>query len=211
MSSDLILVVLACTFAAYMAWTIGANDVANSMAPAIGSGYLSLKNAILIAAVAEFAGAVLVGASVTSTIRKGIVDPAVFRGDLTLFILGMTAALFGAAAWLHAATFLGLPVSTTHSIVGAVIGFGLIAKGADGLNAGVLAGIVLSWLISPVMGGLLGFGIFYFVREKILSAENPEQASRRAAPYILFVVVVVLLQSFVFKGMKNLKLPVNFW
>ena len=211
MSSDLILVVLACAFAAYMAWTIGANDVANSMAPAIGSGFLSLKNAILIAAVAEFSGAVLVGASVTSTIRKGIVDPAVFRGDPTLFILGMTAALFGAAAWLHAATFLGLPVSTTHSIVGAVIGFGLIAKGADGLNTGALVGIVLSWLISPVMGGVLGFGIFYFVRERILAAEDPEHASRRAAPYILFVVVVVLLQSFVFKGMKNLKLPVNFW
>jgi len=206
-----IVVILACIFAAYMAWTIGANDVANAMGPAVGSGVLTLKNAVLIAAIAEFSGAVLVGSSVTSTIRKGIVSPEVFQGDPREFMLGMTAALLGAALWLHAATILGMPVSTTHSIVGAVIGFGLIARGADGLNFVTLFQIVLSWLVSPVAGGLLGFGIFYFIREKILTADEPDDATRRYAPAILFITVVVLLQSFIFKGMKNLKLPVNFW
>ncbi len=210
MSTLLILVVLACVFAVYMAWNIGANDVANSMAPSIGSGAVSLKHAIWIAAIAEFSGAVLVGSSVTSTIRKGIVDPAIFQGNPEQFVLGMTAALLGAALWLHAATIMSMPVSTTHSIVGAVIGFGLVAKGADGLNYWTLAKIVLSWLVSPVTGGLLGFGIFYFVREKILAAREQDEACRRYAPFILFVSVVVLIQSFVFKGMKNLKLPVNF-
>jgi PiT family inorganic phosphate transporter len=210
-SSIFMLVVLACIFAFYMAWTIGANDVANAMGPAVGSGVLVLKHAVLIAAVAEFSGAVLVGSSVTSTIRKGIVDPAVFENDPQLFVIGMTAALLGSALWLHAATFLGMPVSTTHTIVGSVIGFGLLTRGAEGLNILTLVKIVMSWLISPVAGGLLGFGIFYFVREKILTDKDPDDASRRYAPAILFVVVVVLLQSFVFKGMKNLKLPVNFW
>ncbi|MEE9256927.1 MAG: inorganic phosphate transporter, partial [bacterium] len=210
MNIEFILVILACAFALYMAWNIGANDVANAMAPSVGSGILSLKGALWIAGIAEFLGAVLVGSSVTSTIRKGIVDPAVFQGDPALFMLGMTAALLGAALWLNAATLFGMPVSTTHSIVGAVIGFGLIAKGAAGLQVGVLVGIVLSWVISPVAGGALGFLIFYFVREKILTSEDPDASTRLFAPYILFVFVVVLLQSFVFKGMKNLNLPVTF-
>ncbi len=210
MSTLLILVIFACIFAVYMAWNIGANDVANSMAPSVGSGAVSLKQAIWIAAIAEFSGAVLVGSSVTSTIRKGIVDPAIFQGDPEQFVLGMTAALLGAALWLHAATIMSMPVSTTHSIVGAVIGFGLIAKGAEGLNYWTLTQIVLSWLVSPVAGGLLGFGIFYFVRERILTALDQEAACRKYAPFILFVLVVVLVQSFVFKGMKNLDLPVNF-
>ncbi len=210
MSTLLILVVFACIFAVYMAWNIGANDVANSMAPSVGSGAVSLKQAIWIAAIAEFSGAVLVGSSVTSTIRKGIVDPAIFQANPEQFVLGMTAALLGAALWLNAATIMGMPVSTTHSIVGAVIGFGLIAKGAEGLNYWTLAKIVLSWVVSPVTGGLLGFGIFYFVREKILTARDQDEACRKYAPFILFVFVVVLIQSFVFKALKNLKFPVTF-
>ncbi len=211
MTTALILVVIAFIFALYMAWNIGANDVANSMAPSVGSGVISLKKAIWIAAIAEFAGAVLVGSSVTSTIRKGIVDPVIFEGNPEQFMLGMTAALLGAALWLHAATIMGLPVSTTHSIVGAVVGFGLVAKGAGALNYGTLFSIVMSWIISPVSGGLLGFLIFCFVREKILTAEDPNKACRFYAPYILFIFVVVFIQSFIFKGIKNLKLPLNFW
>lgn len=210
MSTLLILVILACAFAMYMAWNIGANDVANSMAPSIGSGVVSLKQAIWIAAIAEFAGAVLVGSSVTSTIRKGIVDPLIFQNNPEQFMLGMTAALLGAALWLNAATIMGMPVSTTHSIVGAVIGFGLVAKGVESLNYWTLTKIVMSWLVSPVTGGLLGFGIFYFIREKILTAQDQEAACRRYAPFILMVFVVVLIQSFVFKGIKNLDLPVTF-
>jgi PiT family inorganic phosphate transporter len=205
------LVILAIIFAVYMAYNIGANDVANSMAPSIGSGVITLKRAIWIAAIAEFAGAVLVGSSVTSTIRKDIVDPAIFQENPEQFVLGMTAALLGAALWLHAATFMGLPVSTTHSIVGAIVGFGLVAKGVGGLNGWTLASIVMSWIVSPVAGGLLGFGIFYFVREKILTAREPNEACRYYAPYILFVFTVVFIQSFIFKGVKNLNLPLDFW
>ena len=211
MTTAFLLVTLACIFALYMAWNIGANDVANSMAPSIGSGVVSLKKAIWIAAIAEFAGAILVGSSVTSTIRKGIVDPAIFAGNPEEFMLGMTAALLGAALWLHAAALLGLPVSTTHSIVGAVIGFGLVAKGAGSLNYGTLFSIVMSWVVSPVSGGILGFGIFYFVRVKILASRDQNESCRFYAPYILFVFVVVFIQSFIFKGIKNLKLPVTFW
>lgn len=210
MSTLSILVILAVVFALYMAWNIGANDVANSMAPSIGSGAVSLKHAIWIAAIAEFSGAVLVGSSVTSTIRKGIVDPAIFQANPEQFVLGMTAALLGAALWLNAATIMGMPVSTTHSIVGAVIGFGLISKGVEGLNYLTLAKIVLSWAVSPLAGGLLGFGIFYFVREKILTARDQDEACRKYAPFILFVFVVVLIQSFVFKGLKNLEFSVTF-
>ncbi len=210
MSTLSILVILAVVFALYMAWNIGANDVANSMAPSIGSGAVSLKHAIWIAAIAEFSGAVLVGSSVTSTIRKGIVDPAIFQANPEQFVLGMTAALLGAALWLNAATIMGMPVSTTHSIVGAVIGFGLISKGVEGLNYLTLAKIVLSWAVSPLAGGLLGFGIFYFVREKILTARDQDEACRKYAPFILFVFVVVLIQSFVFKALKNMEFPVTF-
>lgn len=211
MSVVWILVILACIFALYMAWTIGANDVANAMAPAVGSGVLTLRNAIIIAALAEFLGAVLVGSSVTSTIRKGIVSPSLFQNDPSIFMLGMTSALLGAALWLHAATFFGMPVSTTHSIVGAVIGFGLIAKGPSSLDYWTLSKIVMSWFVSPFFGGFLGFSIFYFIREKILSQENRDAATRFYAPYILFFTSVILLQSFVFKAMKNLNLPVNFF
>ncbi len=211
MSAVWILVILACLFAFYMAWNIGANDVANAMAPAVGSGVLTLRNAIIIAAIAEFLGAVLVGSSVTSTIRKGIVSPSLFENDPTVFMLGMTSALLGAALWLHSATLIGMPVSTTHSIVGAVIGFGLIAKGPGSLDYWTLSKIVMSWFVSPFFGGFLGFSIFYFIREKILNQENQDQATRFFAPYILFFTSVILLQSFVFKGMKNLKLPVNFF
>ncbi len=211
MSVVWILVILACIFALYMAWSIGANDVANAMAPAVGSGVLTLRNAIIIAAFAEFLGAVLVGSSVTSTIRKGIVSPSLFQNDPSIFMLGMTSALLGAALWLHAATFFGMPVSTTHSIVGAVIGFGLIAKGPGSLDYWTISKIMMSWFVSPLFGGLLGFSIFCFIREKILNQENRDAATQYYAPYILFFTSVVLLQSFVFKAMKNLKLPVNFF
>ena len=206
-----LLLVLTCVFAFYMAWAIGANDVANAMGAAVGSGALGLGAALMIAGVAEFLGAVLVGEHVTSTIHQGIVNPALFKGKPGEFMMGMSAALLGSAFWLHAATVLGLPVSTTHSIVGSVVGFGLVARGVDGLYLGSLAGIVASWFVSPVAGGLLSFGIYYFIRDKILAVRDRDEATRRYAPFILFVVVVVLLQSFVFKGMKNLKLPVNFW
>lgn len=205
------LLILTCVFAFYMAWAIGANDVANAMGAPVGSGALSLGGALIIAGVAEFLGAVLVGEHVTSTIHQGIVKPALFRGQPLEFMLGMSAALLGSAFWLHAATMLGLPVSTTHSIVGSVVGFGLVARGMDGLYLWNLAKIVASWFVSPLAGGLLSYWIYGFIRDKILAVRDRDDATRRYAPLILFIVVVVLLQSFVFKGMKNLKLPVTFW
>jgi PiT family inorganic phosphate transporter len=211
MALPLSLLVLTCIFAFYMAWAIGANDVANAMGAAVGSGALTLGAAILIAGAAEFLGAVLVGEHVTSTIHRGIVNPVLFRADPLEFMMGMSAALLGAAFWLHAATILGLPVSTTHSIVGAVVGFGLVARGVGGLYLWNLFKIVMSWFVSPLAGGLLSYWIYVFIRDRILAVRDQDEATRRYAPFILFVVVVVLLQSFVFKGMKNLKLPVTFW
>ena len=149
----------------YMAWNIGANDVANAMGTSVGSHAVTLRQAVLLAAVFEFAGAFLVGGHVTDTVRKGIVTPSVFQGEPELFILGMLAALFAAGIWLNLSTFLGLPVSTTHSIVGAVVGFGLLIGGASAIQWGKLLSVVMSWFISPVMGAIMGWMIFTFIKK----------------------------------------------
>jgi PiT family inorganic phosphate transporter len=193
----------------YMAWTIGANDVANAMGTSVGSKALTFKQAVLVAAIFEFAGAVLAGGTVTDTVRKGIVDPAAF-GDPMQLIVGMTCALLAAAIWLHLATFYGWPVSTTHSIVGAVAGFGAVSAGISAINGAKLGLIVASWVISPLMGAVIAFGVFLFVRQRILEVELPVRALKRLGPVLLFPVFVILTLSFVFKGLKNLNLHLSF-
>ena len=141
----------------YMAWTIGANDVANAMGTSVGSGALTLRGAIVVAAIFEFGGAMLVGGSVTNTIRKGIVDISALGNDPTVMAIGMTCCLLAAALWLNLATFAGWPVSTTHSIVGAVVGFGVAAGGLGAVDWGTIGSIALSWVVSPVMVGILGY------------------------------------------------------
>jgi PiT family inorganic phosphate transporter len=206
------LMILAITLVAglYMAWTIGANDVANAMGTSVGSGALTLMMAIVLAGVFEFSGAVLVGAEVTSTISKGIVETALFdpAGPLgsdgpTLLALGMLSALLASAIWLHLATHLGLPVSTTHSIVGAVLGVGLVSFGVDGVQWGEMGQIVASWFVSPLLGGVLAFLTFGAIRRLILRKPDPVEATRRYSPYIVGTTVSIMTLSFIYKVLQN--------
>jgi len=195
----------------YMAWTIGANDVANAMGTSVGSKALTLKQAVIVAAFFEFAGAFLVGSHVTNTIRKGMIDPSVFSANPEVLMLGMLSALLAAAVWLQAATHWGLPVSTTHSIVGAVVGFALVAAGAEGVNWGKVWQIVASWVVSPVMGGLISCTVFIFVRNRVLDSSAPIKAIKKNAPYLIFVLFAILTLSLVYKGLKNLHLNLSIY
>ncbi len=193
----------------YMAWNIGANDVANAMGTSVGSHAITLRQAVLLAAVFEFAGAFLVGGHVTETVRKGIVSPGVFQGKPELFVLGMFAALLASGLWLNVATFLGLPVSTTHSIIGAIVGFGLLVGGSSAVRWGKLGSVVLSWIVSPLFGGLMGWLTFTYIKRSVLSRWNPVRAARGIVPILIFPVAVVLVLSMLYKGLKNLRLDVS--
>lgn len=194
----------------YMACNIGANDVANAMGTSVGAKSLTYKQAILIAAVAEFAGALFVGGHVSDTIRKGMVDPTIFSGIPMHLVYGMIASLIAAAIWLHVASYLGWPVSTTHSIVGAVVGFGVIAGGLDAIHWGKVVKVVLSWVISPLMGALFAFLIFKFIHTQVFNKRNPLSQAKKIAPFLVFVVCVILVNSMVYKGLKNLRLDLSF-
>jgi PiT family inorganic phosphate transporter len=190
----------------YMAWNIGANDVANAMGTSVGSGALTLRWAIVVAAVFEFSGALLVGGTVTQTISKGIIDLEAFGGDAMIVATGMTCCLAAAALWLHVATHYGWPVSTTHSIVGAVLGFGLVAGGLDAIDWGTMGAIVASWVISPLMGGVLAFVLFIFLRNRVLAAERPLEQMRTWGPVMVFPIFAVLSLALMFKGLEPLRL-----
>ena len=190
----------------YMAWNIGANDVANAMGTSVGSGALTLRGAIIVAAIFEFGGAMLAGGTVTNTIRKGIVDVSALGGDPMVIAIGMTCCLLAAALWLNIATYAGWPVSTTHSIVGAVVGFGLIAGGFNAVNWWMLGKIAASWVISPLLGGLLGYFGFVFIKRRILNVHRPLLALRGWGPIMVFPIFAILALSVLFKGLKPLKL-----
>ncbi|RDV38539.1 anion permease [Bradymonadaceae bacterium TMQ3] len=213
MGVELILWV-AIAFGFYMAWSIGANDAANAMGTSVGSKAISFKEAVIIAAIFEFSGAFIAGASVTDTMRRGIIDPLLFNDAAvvgtaegsTLFMLGMLAALISAAVWLHLAAMLGWPVSTTHSIVGAITGFGLVAVGPAYIQWGTLAKIVSSWAVSPLTGGILAYLVFSLVRKMIFDAENPVAAVKRWSPVLVFPVFLVLGLVIFVKGMPGVDL-----
>lgn len=198
---------LAVLFGFYMAWTIGANDVANAMGTSVGSGALTLKKAVIIAAIMELAGAVFVGMHVTDTVRKGIFDPGGF--DPTTLVLGFLAALLASAVWLQIATWFGWPVSTTHSIVGAIVGVGVLVGGADIVRWGTVASIVLSWVTSPICGGVIGFLLFRFIQKKIIDTKHPLAQTYKFTPFLVFYVGFVLSLVMVYKGLKNLNLNLN--
>lgn len=195
----------------YMAWNVGANDVANAMGTSVGSKVLTIKQAVIIAAIFEFAGAVLVGSHVSDTIRQGIVNPNIFVNSPDLLIIGMFSALTAAALWLHLATFFGMPVSTTHSIVGAVIGFGLIHAGAGAINWKITIEIILSWFISPLFGGILAYMMFSYINRKVLNVDDAIPAAIKLAPKMIFLVIFILVLSFIYKGLKNLHLNLTFY
>ena len=195
---------------AYMAWNIGANDVANAMGTSVGSHAITMKQAVLLAAVFEFAGAFLVGGHVTDTVRKGIVSTEVFQSSPEIFVLGMLSAMLAAGVWLNLATFLGLPVSTTHSIIGAIVRFGLLVGGVSAIHWGKLLSVVMSWVVSPLCGGLIGWATFTFIKRTVLTSWNPVRAARKIVPILIFPVATILVLSMLYKGLKNLKLDVPF-
>lgn len=190
----------------YMACNIGANDVANAMGTSVGAKSLTFRQAVLVAAIAEFAGAVLVGGQVSDTVRKGMVDPGVFADQPIHLVYGMIAALLAASIWLHIASYLGWPVSTTHSIVGAVVGFGVVAGGLDAVHWPKVGSIVMSWGVSPVMGGIISYLLFRFVSAQILDRHNPLLRAKKLVPYMVFMVFSILAISMLYKGLKNLHL-----
>jgi PiT family inorganic phosphate transporter len=189
---QLIIIVTVLLLGLYMAWNIGANDFANSMADAVGSGSISIRGAIILGSICELAGSTLVGAHVTDTIRKGIVDPAHFATFPHLLILGMFCALLGTAIWMNIATRMGMPVSTTHAIVGAVAGLGLVSIGWEAVQWIKIGQIVISWFISPLFGGLLSFILFKLITHYILGQKNPVSSAVRYAPAIVFLVTAVV-------------------
>ncbi len=195
----------------YVAFTIGANDVANAMGTSVGSKAITIAQAVLIAAIFEFLGSVLVGSHVTNTIRKGIIDPMAYAGNPDILLYGMFAALLATGIWIHLSTTYGMPISTTHSIVGAVIGFGIISRGFYSVTWGKVGEIVLSWVTSPVLGGLIGFFMYKFINRYILNAENSLHALRKYSPILVFLLGYILTLSFLFKGLKNLHLDLTFW
>ena len=199
--------VIACI---YMACNIGANDVANAMGTSVGSKSLTFKQAILIAAVAEFAGAFFVGGHVSDTIRKGMLDTSFFSDVPYQLVYGMISALLAAAIWLHIASYLGWPVSTTHSIIGGVLGFGVIAGGVDIVNWSRVGNVVLSWVVSPIMGGLFAYLVFQYINKTIFSKRRPLAHAKELLPFIVAIVLFILSIAIFYKGLKNLHLHFTF-
>ena len=204
-----ILMALAVVFGLYMTWGIGANDVANAMGTSVGSGAITVMQAIVIAAVFEFAGAFLAGGHVTETIRKGIIDPAPVVNSPEILVFGMLAALLAAAVWLMVASARGWPVSTTHSIVGAIVGFAIVGIGADAVQWGKIGQIAASWVVSPVLGGTIAFLLMMSIRALILNTDQPFHSAKRWAPGYVFLVGFIISLVTLFKGLKHLNLELS--
>ncbi len=192
----------------YVAWSIGANDLANSMGTSVGSKALSIRKAIIIAGVFEFLGASLVGIHVTKTLRYGIVDPnsSVFLSNPFIYVYGMLAALLAAAIWITISTQFSLPISTTQSIVGSLIGFGVVAAGVSSVSWGKIVEIGGSWLLSPIAGMLLAFFVFFIVKKVIFDVEKPFESTKKVIPFFAFVLIVVISFS-IFKGIEDTNFP----
>jgi len=195
--------VLAALFGAYMAMNIGANDVANNVGPAVGAGALTIGGAIIIASVFEAAGALIAGGDVVGTIKKGIIDPAAFGGDPMLFVYAMSAALLSAALWLNLATWLKAPVSTTHSIVGGVLGGGIAAGGFAIVSWGTMGKIAASWVISPVLGGVIAAVFLYVIKSQILYKEDTVSAAKKVVPVLVAIMAAAFLTYLTLKGLKH--------
>jgi inorganic phosphate transporter, PiT family len=202
-------IALAAAFGLFMAWGIGANDVANAMAPSVGSRAITIKQAIIIAAVFEFAGAVLAGGGVTSTIRKGIVDSSLLADTPELLIYGMLASLLAAGTWLLVASARGWPVSTTHSIVGAVVGFAAVGIGMHAVHWDQVGSIVASWIVSPVLAGTIAWLLFVSVQKLVLERSDPLRAARRWVPVYIFLVGFIITLITLFKGLKHIGLDIS--
>jgi PiT family inorganic phosphate transporter len=206
MNAETIVFGLALLFGFYMAWSVGANDVANAMGTSVGSGALTLRNAVILAAILEFSGAFFVGSHVSETVRKGIIDTQSFNDQPMLLAYGMLAAMLAAAVWLQFASYYGWPISTTHSIVGAIIGFGMVVGGVSAVHWDKVGAIVSSWVISPLLSGTIAFFLFSFIRRKVFDSATPVLKAKQLTPYLVFFVFSILSLVMVFKGLKNLHL-----
>lgn len=199
-------IILACAFGLFMAWGVGANDVANAMGTSIGSKALTVRQAVIVAAIFEFTGAWLAGGEVTKTVRKGIIDPGLLEGSPELLIYGMLASLLAAGIWLLVASRAGWPVSTTHSIVGAIVGFAAVGIGFDAVSWGKVGTIVMSWVISPAIAGIISYWIFTSVQKFILNTDNPLENAKRYVPIYMFFVGFMIALVTLFKGLKHVGL-----
>jgi PiT family inorganic phosphate transporter len=204
-----VLLILACVFGVFMAWGVGANDVANAMGTSVGSGALTIKQAIFVAIIFEFLGAYLAGGEVTGTIRKGIIDPDVMAGSPELLVFGMMAALLAAGTWLLIASAMGWPVSTTHSIIGAIVGFAAVGISPDVVSWGKVGAIVASWVISPLMAGTIAFALFISVQKLILDTANPFERAKRYIPMYMWVVGFMICMVTLTKGLKHVGVELN--
>ncbi|PSS74145.1 inorganic phosphate transporter [Shewanella algae] len=200
------LIGIAAVFGFLMAWGIGANDVANAMGTSVGSNAITIKQAIIIAMIFEFAGAYLAGGEVTSTIRNGIIDSSYFTEVPELLVYGMIASLLAAGIWLVAASALGWPVSTTHSIVGAIIGFAAVGVGTEAVAWGKVVGIVGSWVITPAISGFIAFMIFQSVQKLIFNTEDPLGNAKRYVPFYMAFAGFVMSLVTITKGLKHVGL-----
>lgn len=201
-----ILVIFAAAVGFLMAWGIGANDVANAMGTSVGSKALTIKQAIIIAMIFEFAGAYLAGGEVTSTIRKGIIDASFYIDQPELLVFGMIAALLAAGVWLVIASYFGWPVSTTHSIVGAIVGFSAVGVGVDSVTWSKVVGIVGSWIITPLISGIIAYFIFMSSQKLIFNTKNPIDNAKRYVPLYMFLAGFMLSLVTITKGLKHVGL-----
>ncbi len=203
------LLILAIIFGVFMTWGIGANDVANALGTSVGSGAITVRTAIIVAAIFEFAGAALAGGNVTKTIRKGIIDPSQIADRPEILVYGMLAALLAAGCWLALASSKGWPVSTTHSIVGAIVGFAVAGIGFEAVNWGKISQIVASWVVSPALGGGIAFVLMVSIQQLIMNSEKPFKAAVRWAPMYIFLAGFVISLVTLFKGLKHLKIELG--
>ena len=201
--------IIGAIFGAYMALNIGANDVANNVGPAVGAKALTLTGAIIIAAIFESAGAIIAGGDVVNTIKSGIINPDLITSKDS-FIWAMTAGLLAAAIWLNFATSIGAPVSTTHSIVGGVMGAGIASAGFAILDWGSLAEIASSWVISPVLGGIVAAAFLFFIKKQIIFKENMLEQANKFVPYLIAIMTWAFTTYLILKGLKQL-INIGFW
>lgn len=200
------LIGIAAAFGFLMAWGIGANDVANAMGTSVGSNAITIKQAIIIAMIFEFSGAYLAGGEVTSTIRNGIIDAGYFAEVPHLLVYGMISALLAAGIWLVVASALGWPVSTTHSIVGAIIGFAAVGVGTEAVAWGKVTGIVGSWIVTPAISGFIAFLIFQSAQKLIFNTDNPLDNAKRFVPFYMALAGFVMSLVTIKKGLKHVGL-----
>jgi PiT family inorganic phosphate transporter len=197
-------------FGFLMAWGIGANDVANAMGTSVGSKAITIRQAIFIAVVFEFAGSFLAGGEVTNTIREGIIYTGPFLEAPKLLVIGMLASLLASAVWLFIATHFGWPVSTTHTIIGAIVGFAAVGIGIDTVQWGNVGYIALSWILSPILGGIIAYGLFRSVQHFIFNKPDPIASAKKAVPYYMMIAGWVVTMVTLDQGIKNLGLDLPF-